>query len=76
MRTWLLCLFGLLTLSASAQTTTSWKGSVSSAWSNSANWTAGIPSATRAAVIGDASYTGPYSPTVSSNASCAGLTVQ
>ncbi|GAA4321920.1 hypothetical protein [Flaviaesturariibacter amylovorans] len=54
---------------------TSWKGTVSVSWSNSANWTNGIPSSTKAAVIGDDNYTGPYAPTVTGKSSCAGLTL-
>ena len=54
---------------------TSWKGTVSTAWNNAANWTAGIPTASVDAVIGDASFTGPFQPTISSSASCNALTL-
>ncbi|SDF68010.1 hypothetical protein [Chitinophaga filiformis] len=54
---------------------TSWKGTVSTAWNNAANWTAGIPTATVDAVIGDASFTGSFQPTISASASCNSLTL-
>ncbi|MBS0027750.1 T9SS type A sorting domain-containing protein [Chitinophaga sp. 22321] len=54
---------------------TSWKGTVSTAWSNSANWTAGVPTATIDAIIGNASFTGAFSPNISSSANCKSLTV-
>ncbi|SHN28958.1 hypothetical protein [Chitinophaga sp. CF418] len=54
---------------------TSWKGTVSIAWDNAANWTAGIPTATVDAVIGDASFTGSFQPTISASASCNSLTL-
>ena len=55
---------------------TSWKGTSSTAWSTAANWTAGVPSSTVDAVIGDANFTGPNSPTISgSAASCRSLSL-
>ncbi|NLR56824.1 hypothetical protein HGH93_01835 [Chitinophaga polysaccharea] len=54
---------------------TSWTGLVSTSWSTGANWTAGVPSATVDAVIGDANFTGPFSPNISGSASCKSLTV-
>ncbi|PUZ22824.1 hypothetical protein DCC81_20595 [Chitinophaga parva] len=54
---------------------TSWKGIVSSSWSNSANWTAGVPNSNVDAIIGDAAFTGIYYPVISSSASCGSLTV-
>jgi fibronectin-binding autotransporter adhesin len=71
--------FGLLIillfagLFANAQT--SWKGTSSSSWSLSSNWTAGVPSSTVDAVIGDASFTGSFQPTVSSTSTCKSLTL-
>ncbi len=65
-------LFGL---PATVLAQTSWRGTASSSWRNSANWTAGIPTASVDAVIGDAAFTGPFQPNVSSTASCRSLTL-
>ncbi|GAB4094070.1 T9SS type A sorting domain-containing protein [Flaviaesturariibacter terrae] len=73
MKPLLLFLLGFFTIAANAQT--SWKGTASTSWTNSSNWTNGVPSATKAAVVGDASFTGAFQPTVASSASCAGLTL-
>ncbi|SFW76532.1 T9SS type A sorting domain-containing protein [Chitinophaga sancti] len=54
---------------------TSWRGTVSTAWSNASNWTAGVPNATTNAIIGDASFTGTFQPTISSNATVNSLTI-
>ncbi|PSL34711.1 T9SS type A sorting domain-containing protein [Chitinophaga ginsengisoli] len=69
----LLILLSGLPVSLWAQT--SWTGAVSTAWNNAANWTAGIPTATVNAVIGDASFTGAFQPTISATASCNSLTL-
>ncbi|SKC99049.1 hypothetical protein SAMN05660461_1349 [Chitinophaga ginsengisegetis] len=69
----LLLLLLLFPILLSAQT--SWKGTVSSSWANSANWTAGVPSATVDAIIGDAAFTGIYYPVISYSSSCKSLTV-
>ena len=70
-----LLLFILLTSQAFA-VTTSWKGTTSTSWGTSANWTAGVPSATDDAIIGDASFTGSFQPTLSSTKSyCKSLTI-
>lgn len=58
-----------------AQAQTSWKGTVSTSWKTAANWTAGVPTATVDAVIGDASFTGSFQPTISSAANCRSLTI-
>ena len=60
-------------LFASAQT--SWKGTSSTQWSDAGNWTAGVPTATLDAIIGDASFTGANQPAVSSASSCKSLTI-
>lgn len=54
---------------------TSWKGTISSSWSNSANWTAGVPNANVDAIIGDAAFTGIFYPVISYSASCKSLTI-
>ncbi|SEL53795.1 hypothetical protein SAMN04488505_102494 [Chitinophaga rupis] len=54
---------------------TSWKGTASTSWNNSANWTAGIPTASVDATVGDASFTGPYQPTISTNSATKNLTI-
>lgn len=75
----LVCFTLLILLSAlpvSLWGQTSWKGTVSTAWNNSGNWTAGVPTSTVDAIIGDASFTGSFQPTISSIASCLALTIQ
>jgi fibronectin-binding autotransporter adhesin len=54
---------------------TSWKGTSNTSWSNSGNWTNGIPDATKDVVIGDASFTGSFQPTISSTATAKSITV-
>ncbi|MBI5022326.1 MAG: hypothetical protein HZB59_12900, partial [Ignavibacteriales bacterium] len=54
---------------------TSWKGTASSYWSNSSNWTAGVPTASVDAIIGDANFTGSYQPSITSSSSCKSLTI-
>jgi fibronectin-binding autotransporter adhesin len=54
---------------------TSWKGTVSTSWTNILNWTAGVPTATIDAIIGDANFTGSNQPTISSTANCKSLTL-
>ncbi|TCJ14257.1 hypothetical protein EPD60_09650 [Flaviaesturariibacter flavus] len=69
----LLAGFCLALVSAFGQT--SWKGTASTSWSNSANWTNGVPSSTKAAILGDANFTGSFQPKISTTAACAGLTL-
>jgi len=59
---------------ASSQTT-SWVGAVSTSWNNTSNWTNGVPSASKDAILGDASFTGGNQPTVNATASCRSLTI-
>src|SRR5438093_874973 len=54
---------------------TSWKGTANSDWSNPGNWTAGVPSATVDAIIGDASFTGGNQPNLSTKSACKSLTI-
>ncbi|RYY91260.1 MAG: hypothetical protein EOO11_22980, partial [Chitinophagaceae bacterium] len=70
----LLTLIGIAAFFASGAQT-SWKGTSSSSWSNSLNWTNGVPNSTKAAVLGDDAFSGPYQPAISSRATCAGLTI-
>jgi fibronectin-binding autotransporter adhesin len=72
-----LLLTGLSLFSAtqSIGQTTSWKGTVNTNWSASANWTNGVPTATTDAIIGDAHFTGPYQPNLSSVSTCRSLTI-
>src|ERR1041384_3725862 len=64
----------LMPLAARAQT--SWKGTTSTDWSDSANWTAGVPSSIVDAILGDASFTGPNQPSLTSvKSSCKSLTI-
>ena len=54
---------------------TSWRGTTSTAWSVVTNWTAGVPTSTKDAIIGDANFTGVNQPSVNTTASCKSLTV-
>ncbi len=56
-------------------TTTSWTGTSNTSWTNSLNWTAGVPTGTVNAVLGDASFTGNNQPAISANAACLNLTL-
>ncbi len=66
-----LCITGWICSSAQ----TSWRGVTSTNWSTSTNWTNGVPSATLEAIIGDASFTGPYQPSLTTTSYCKSLTV-
>ncbi len=71
----LLLIFAINLSNAIAQTTTSWKGTSSTNWSTSANWTNGIPSSTIDAVLGDANFTGSKQPTLTATSSAKSLTI-
>ena len=43
---------------------THWKGTSNTNWNNPSNWTGVVPTSTTDVVIGDASFTGSYQPTV------------
>jgi hypothetical protein len=55
--------------------TTAWKGTVNTSWSTAGNWTAGVPTASTDAIIGDANFTGANQPALSANSSCKSLTL-
>src|SRR5262249_21391116 len=69
----LLLWLGLGTISVFAQT--SWKGTSSASWGTAANWTAGVPTSTVDAIIGDANFTGANQPDITQNSTCKSLTV-
>jgi hypothetical protein len=70
----LLCCFFILCLQAvTAQT--SWKGTSGTSWKTASNWTAGIPTSSTDAIIGDANFTGPSMPYISGSAACKSLTL-
>ncbi|SFD78777.1 hypothetical protein SAMN05518672_103218 [Chitinophaga sp. CF118] len=54
---------------------TSWKGTTSTAWKTSSNWTAGVPTSSIDATIGDANFTGSFQPTISTASTCKSLTI-
>ncbi len=68
--TLLLLLTANVTLAA-----TSWKGTSSTAWATAANWTAGVPTATVDAIIGDTNFTGAFQPGITAAATCKSLTL-
>src|SRR6266571_41317 len=58
---------------ASAQT--SWKGTLSKDWRLAGNWTAGVPTASVDAIIGDGNFTGANQPDLSASSFCKSLTI-
>lgn len=55
---------------------TSWKGTTSTVWATASNWTAGVPSSTVDAIIGDANFTGSFQPSLTSGSPvCKSLTL-
>src|SRR6266545_2812268 len=64
----------LIQLGAYAQTT-SWKGTSNTDWNRAANWTAGVPTASVDAIIGDANFTGANQPDLSASSVCKSLTI-
>ena len=54
---------------------TSWKGTVSTSWKEAANWTAGMPTSSMDAIIGDANFTGSFQPSITGSAACKSLTL-
>ncbi len=55
---------------------TSWIGGVSTNWKTASNWTAGVPTSTIDAIIGDANFTGPFQPVLTgATANCRALTI-
>src|SRR5262245_43639444 len=65
----------ILLMAASAGAQTSWTGTSSTAWATAANWTAGVPTATVDAIIGDTNFTGLFQPSLSANSACKSLTI-
>jgi fibronectin-binding autotransporter adhesin len=59
--------FFTLALTTALAQTTSWKGTSSTSWSTSANWTAGVPSSSVDAIIGDANFTGANQPSLTAS---------
>ncbi len=68
-----LALLCFLPLSLFAQS--SWTGAVSTDWHLAGNWTAGVPTATVDAIIGDTNFAGPNQPSISSAAASKSLTL-
>ncbi|MFA6457497.1 MAG: hypothetical protein WCW40_11805, partial [Bacteroidota bacterium] len=54
---------------------TSWRGTTSTAWGTAGNWTAGVPTATVDAIIGDANFTGANQPNLGTAGACKSLTI-
>ena len=55
---------------------TSWKGTVSTAWTNTSNWTAGVPTSTVDAILGDANFTGPNQPAMNNVGNCKSIPLE
>src|SRR5438034_521166 len=71
-----LTLFALFLVPLCADAQTSWKGTVNNNWNTAGNWTAGVPTASVDAIIGDANFTGSNQPNLSSGGSaCKSLTI-
>ena len=69
------CITLCLLASFAAVAQTSWKGTTSTSWATATNWTAGVPTSTTDAIIGDANFTGANQPTISAAATCRSLTI-
>jgi hypothetical protein len=69
----ILILLFLSVLCSFAQT--SWTGVSSTKWSTASNWTAGVPTSTVDAVLGDANFTGPNQPTVDNPGVCKSISI-
>ena len=54
---------------------TAWTGGTSRAWNTASNWSNGVPTSTIDAIIGDASFTGPYQPSLTGSSSCNSPTI-
>ena len=67
-------LWQILVTVAQAQTT-SWKGTSSTSWGTAANWTAGVPTASLDAIVGDTNFTGANQPAISAISVCRSLTL-
>jgi fibronectin-binding autotransporter adhesin len=52
---------------------TSWTGATDTKWRTSSNWTNGVPSSSKDAIIGDANFTGSNQPYLDGNGSCQNL---
>jgi len=70
----ILLLVALLTQFGLAQTT-SWTGNTNANWNKASNWTAGVPTSSIDAIIGDANFTGSFQPNVNATAACKSLTI-
>ncbi|MBM4166669.1 MAG: T9SS type A sorting domain-containing protein [Ignavibacteria bacterium] len=54
---------------------TSWIGGTNTQWSNAANWTNGVPTASVDAVIGDGNFNGPNQPSLVGASVCKSLAI-
>src|SRR5258706_626258 len=70
-----LLIAGLLLVPLVAEAQTSWKGTTSTDWNNAVNWTAGVPTSSSDAIIGDANFTGANQPSLTASSSCRSLTI-
>ncbi|HTF06358.1 MAG TPA: hypothetical protein VK826_20140, partial [Bacteroidia bacterium] len=77
MRSFLLLLLLALIPAQTLFAQTSWKGTVSTNWSTASNWTAGVPTSSIDAIIGDVNFTGSFHPTMTSGNTvfCRALTI-
>jgi len=71
----LLLLLLAFTAQQSFAQSTSWKGTTSTAWATTSNWTNGVPDSSKDAIIGDANFTGSFQPIVTTTARCKSLVV-
>ncbi|MEI7470626.1 MAG: T9SS type A sorting domain-containing protein [Chitinophagaceae bacterium] len=66
----------LLLLQTSLAQTNSWKGTTSTYWGSPTNWSLNlVPTTAHDVVIGDASFTGSFQPSLSSTSYCKSLTI-
>ncbi len=71
----LLLIVLLVSIQCGLAQSTSWKGTTNLNWNNAANWTNGIPDATKDVILGDANFTGINQPKVNVVSSCKSLTI-
>ncbi|MES2431859.1 MAG: hypothetical protein V4556_13075 [Bacteroidota bacterium] len=65
----------LCTFTKTNAQTTSWKGTTSTSWRTSSNWTNGVPTSLTDVIIGDANFTGVNQPTLSFTSYAKSITI-
>src|SRR4051812_23767109 len=66
-----ICMAAVFVISFASSAQTSWTGSVSTDWSNPANWSSGVPTSSTDAVVGSTSV----KPVINNTSNCQSLTL-